>query len=283
MSSWVPRKVAIVGVGLLGGSIAAALRHRSPATRILGVGRQQDRLEKARHCGLLDEFSIHPERIDAELIVVCTPVDRIVTDVRAAAVAAEDAVITDVGSVKGQIVDQLSDPGSPISFVGSHPMAGSEKTGFENADPDLFAGARCIVCPHESADGDAVNQVRSFWEHLGSVVTEMPAAEHDRIVAAVSHLPHAVAAALTRVPSADDLPFAATGFADSTRIAAGDPDLWTAILTANAPAVLARLDEFEEQLLRLRSALNGDQAHIRSFLAAACEARRELNEPPAGP
>jgi prephenate dehydrogenase len=268
-----PNVIAIVGVGLLGGSIAAAVKARNTKTEVVGIGRNQTRLAQAAAHGLLDSFHTDIAGVaEADIIVICTPVDRIVEDVRSAAEAAKPtAIVTDVGSVKGTIVSDLMDLAASGNFVGSHPMAGSEKTGFEYADAQLFNDANCIVCPTGETPEAATTTICDFWKRLGSRVTTMSATKHDKIVAAISHLPHAVAAALARTPNTDALPFAATGFADTTRIANGDPGLWTAIFDANRDAVLQSIDEFEQNLSDLKAAIASGTAEARSFLDEAAK------------
>lgn len=259
------KQVAIIGVGLIGGSVAAALRKRFAAVKVLGIGRAEDRLAQARDMGLLHTASTQiTDTAESDLIVVCTPVDRIVRDVRAAAAAAPQAVLTDVGSVKAEICRELADL---PRFVGSHPMAGSEKTGFAHAEADLFESAECLMSPTEHSDSVAVDLVRSFWESLGSRVTEMTADRHDAIVAAVSHLPHVVAAALARVPTAEEIQFAASGFRDTTRIAAGSTELWASILLANRSSVLSSMQRLEAELTALQQAVAaGDRDELSRLL-----------------
>ncbi|MFK7820958.1 MAG: prephenate dehydrogenase [Planctomycetaceae bacterium] len=266
-----PNVIAIVGVGLLGGSIAAAVKERNPGTQVVGIGRNQTRLAQAAALGLLDSFHTDINGIaDADIIVICTPVDRIVEDVRnAAEVAKPGALITDVGSVKRTIVTGLLDLAAAGTFVGSHPMAGSEKSGFEHADPNLFVDANCIVCPTEVTPSTATATIIQFWQDLGSNTTSMPPEEHDKIVATISHLPHAVAAALARTPDTPALPFAATGFADTTRIASGDPGLWAAIFAANREEVMSAIDQFKVELNTFRNAMESE-TEMFAYLQQAC-------------
>lgn len=273
------QQVAIIGVGLLGGSIAKSLKRFSAGTRVVGIGRPEDGLADAKRLGLLDEHAADLEAAsDADLIVVCTPVDRIVDDVRNATTVAKcGAVITDVGSVKGPIVSALVDETKSGQFVGSHPMAGSEKSGYQNATDNLFAEATCVICPMDDTPSIATAAVRSFWEHLGGRVIQMSHEEHDRAVALVSHLPHVIAAALARVPTDAAMRIAATGFGDTTRVAAGSPELWTAILSSNRGCVLTALDEFESQLAALRAALAAGPGELRDFLAEAASQRMKFD------
>lgn len=274
--------VAIVGVGLIGGSIAAAVRQRSVCRTILGVGRDTKRLAEAQRRGLIDDLAVDLElaAARADLLVFCTPVDRIVAGVHAAALAAQPGtLITDAGSVKGAICDGLAGRvPAGIEFVGSHPLAGSEKQGFEHADAMLFERRVCVVTPVATNSPDAIRRIAGFWEAIGSRVLEMTPQAHDEVLARTSHVPHVVAAALAATLSDDDRPLAATGFRDTTRIAAGDAELWSAILLANAGPVLAGLKTYEAALADLRQAIEREDAsRLRKLLASAKTARDALN------
>lgn len=270
--------IAVAGVGLIGGSLAAAVRKHFPGIRILGVGRDLHRLATAQTRGLIDEafVDIEAAAAKADLIVVCLPVDRIVASVRSAAVACRPGtLITDAGSVKGPICRELS-TGLPdaVVFIGSHPLAGSEKQGFEFADAGLFEQRVCVMTPLEDSPAIAVDRIRCFWQGLGATVLEMSAEVHDRALAETSHLPHVVAAALAAVLEPENARMAASGFRDTTRIAGGDPDLWTAILLSNADSVLKSLQRFENSMAAFQSAISaGDAAHLKQLLADA-RARR---------
>jgi prephenate dehydrogenase len=272
--------VAIVGVGLIGGSIAAAVKQRGIATAVMGVGRNAARLEEARRAGVIDHGETDAAAVaDAELVIVCTPVDRIAADVLALASHSRRGVLfTDAGSVKGSICSALRGrlPDGAI-FVGSHPLAGSEKAGFENADPDLFAGRVCVMTPENVTPMAATARVRSFWERLGMRVVEMAPARHDAILGLTSHLPHAVAAALASLLEASDAEFAATGFRDTTRIAAGDAELWSAIFSANREPLLQQMDRFQQRIAELRSAIaSGDVDRVTALLGEAKRRRDAL-------
>lgn len=273
--------VAIAGVGLIGGSIAAALRRRrGNSISIIGLGRNAARLEQARDAGLIDEAATRPDAArDAELVVVCTPVDRIVEDVRSIAEhLRRGAIITDAGSVKGQICSSLLTGLPPgVAFVGSHPLAGSEKNGWEHSDPELFEGRVCVVTPDESPRPDAQQRIEEFWRSMGMRIVRMSPEEHDQALATTSHVPHVVAAALASQLTDDIRNLAATGFRDTTRIAAGDPELWTAILLANADSLAGGIDRIIEQLGAFREAVrSGDAARLRQLLKAAQDRRQQL-------
>ena len=264
--------VAIVGVGLIGGSIAAALRRRGYNGRIWGIGRTDSRLQAAQEAGLIDTGTTDPAAADVSLWVFCTPVDRIVGGVReAAARSRAGTLLTDAGSIKRTICEDLS-TGLPsgVTFVGSHPLAGSEQQGFEHADAELFAGRVTVVTPDETTPPAELQRLRRFWEFLGSRVIEMPADEHDRMLARTSHLPHVVSAALAGTFA--DLPadLTAGGYRDTTRIAAGDADLWASILLGNAEAIVSGMDCYRATFVEFRQAIaRGDAAALKSLLQTA--------------
>jgi len=266
------RTLAIVGVGLIGGSIALAARSRRIAKRILGVGPDGDGLDRARQRGVIDDTcaDIAAAARQAQAHVVCTPVDHSIEHVLAAAGTAEPGtLLTDVGSTKAVIVRGLEGRlPRGHTFVGSHPLAGSEKRGPDHADAHLLAGRRVVVTPVAGDAPAAVERVRQFWQALGATVALMTPEDHDAALAMTSHLPHVVAAALATVLGPDQLELTATGFRDTTRIAAGDPALWTAILLQNRAAILDALTSFEGALGQFREALaRGDRAAIDALLA----------------
>jgi len=272
--------IAIVGVGLLGGSIAAAVKAKGLVRRVVGVGRNSQRLDAAQSAGLIDAASTEIGNCKAELIVVCTPVDLIADGVRSAAATADaGTLITDVGSIKGNICRAL-DGALPdgVTFIGSHPLAGSEKQGHRHADAELFVRSVCVITPDASAAVVQVNKLTSFWETLGATVVRLSAEEHDQILAETSHVPHVVAAALASSLQNENSQFVASGFRDATRIAAGDPNLWSAILLNNVDAVLDSLDSFRDQLASLRHAIeNRDTQTLQNLLRNAKRNRDELS------
>ena len=235
MKTW--KTVSIVGVGLLGGSIGLALRRAKLAEHVIGVGRDLGRLRRARRLGAVSEVTDQLEQgvREANLVVVCTPVGSIVDHVRRVAAACPArALITDVGSTKSTITAALSQKQlGGVTFVGSHPLAGSEKTGCENASHHLFRGRIVIVTPTPSTPESAIRKTVEFWRQLGAEVRRMSPREHDRALAMTSHLPHLVASALAASTSTELLSLVATGWADTTRIASGDVRLWEQILMQN--------------------------------------------------
>lgn len=275
-------QLTIVGVGLIGGSIGLAAKRSGVARHVVGVGRDEHTLARAVALGAIDDYSstLGEAVAGADLVVVCTPVDRVAADAVAAAVAAPPrAVITDAGSTKANVVRevaaQLSAGSAP--FVGSHPLAGSEKKGSAYSRADLFDDRLVIVTPTAETDREAVSVVELFWQSLGARVVRMDPVEHDEALATTSHLPHAVAAALASVTPIQWLTLTAGGFRDTTRIAAGDPELWAAIFEANRDAVLAATDRFSASLAAFRAAvLANDRDGVVRWLADGKRIRDSL-------
>jgi prephenate dehydrogenase len=264
--------VAIIGVGLIGGSIGLALRERKLASRIVGIGRRTSSLQAALSRGCVTEIStsISEGVRQADLVVVCTPVEKIADHVtEAAAHCASGTIMTDAGSTKAEIVAKAESGlagkfPAHVPFVGSHPIAGSEKNGPEAASADLFDGRVVVITPTARTDPAATASIEQFWQALGARLIRMTPEEHDAIIARTSHLPHLVASALaaTTPSNGETLPLTGSGWADTTRIAAGDPELWRQILLANRGPTLNALADFETVLKAWRSALetaNGPQ------------------------
>lgn len=273
-------QVTIVGVGLIGGSVGLAVRARGLAARVVGVAHEPDGPARALAKGAVDSVTTDlPAGVrEADLVVVCTPVDRIATTILAAAPHVRSGtILTDVGSTKEAIVRAVGQ-GLPegVHFVPAHPLAGSEKSGVENARADLFEGRLVVLTgAADGPDPRAEERVRRFWEGLGARVVRMASPrDHDRAVAATSHLPHAVAAAVVRGVPRDWLAVCGPGFRDVTRVAAGDPHLWAAIFLSNREPVLAALARFREQLDRFGLLLErGDGAGLAAWLAEAKRGR----------
>jgi prephenate dehydrogenase len=271
--------VAIVGVGLIGGSIGMALRERRLAGEVVGIGRSQVSLGKAQQLGAVDRFTTYIAEgvANADLTIVCTPVDTIAEIVRQIGAASRsDALITDAGSTKETIVSAVegqcgSRTGGP-RFVGSHPLAGDHRTGVEVARADLLVNRKVIVTPTASSEPGAVASISEFWRSVGAEVLTMSPAAHDSALAATSHLPHLVAFALAASTPHDLLPLAASGWRDTTRIAGGDSAMWRPIFTTNREHILAALDRFEGLVRELRSALAaGDERRLLEIIEQARE------------
>ena len=279
------RQLAIVGVGLLGGSVAKAARLGGLARRIVGVGRDPERLRPAVEDGTLDTAvtDLDAGVREADVILLAAPVLAIEGLLeRVWGAAANGALITDVGSTKRNIVrtaERLAVT-RPLAFVGSHPLAGSEQAGYRVARADLFRGATVVVTPTEKTELAALKTTTGLWEALGAHVTSLDPETHDRTVAAISHLPHLIACALVdgagRVePGALEL--AARGFRDTTRIAGGDPDMWTEIFLANRDALTAGIEAFRQALGDLQRVIETGRADaLRAELARIKAIREQL-------
>ena len=270
--------VAIVGVGLIGGSIGLALRERRLARHVVGIGRRPASLRVAKKVGAVDATttSLTKGVAKAELVVVCTPVEQIVEQVQAAAKACPTGtLITDAGSTKAEIVSRLNGSlARGVRFVGSHPLAGSEKTGPGVATPHLFEGRVVVLTPAKPTAPEDIQSVSGFWSSLGAKVVLKSPDEHDRALACTSHLPHLIASALAAATPRECLSLTATGWLDTTRIAAADPDLWTQIFSTNRDNLLESLEKFERVLASLRLAVErGDRRKLRKILTDAKQHR----------
>jgi len=283
MGSSAPSGIAILGPGLLGGSVALAMRKAFPAAQIRFYGRRREVLDQLDRTGVADFVTGDPAEAvtGVDLVVLTTPVEVMATVLQAAAPGLGDGVVvTDVGSVKGDVVTELTGiaEGAGTCFVSSHPMAGSESGGLDNARADLFQGAACLVTPLEGGAPEPIAKVVNFWESLGCHVSVMSPERHDQVVGKISHLPHAVASAVVGVALSDDPDIAAFiggGFRDTTRIAAGDPDLWTGILMANREVMDGLLKDAGDRLHELSRALeDGDATTVRQFLDRAKKLRQ---------
>lgn len=277
------QELAIVGVGLLGGSVAKAVRAGGLARRVVGVGRDTARLRPALEDGTLDAATTDLDTgvRKADFVLLAAPVLAIEGLLeRVWRAAPEGTVITDVGSTKRNIVraaERLA-AARPLTFVGSHPLAGSEQSGYRAARADLFRGATVVVTPTDRTELAALKRATEFWEALGARVSSLDPETHDRAVAAISHLPHLIACALVdgagRVePSALDL--AARGFRDTTRIAAGDPEMWTEIFLANRDALSASVESFQQALADLQRVIDAGAPEALRAALARIKATRE--------
>jgi prephenate dehydrogenase len=277
------RQLTIVGLGLLGGSVAKAARATGRVGTIVAVGRDAARLEGARQDGSVDQVTtdLAAGLRGADFVLLAAPVGAILTMLPAVWRAAEpDATVTDVGSAKAVIVreaDRLA-AHRPLRFVGSHPMAGSERSGYAGARADLFGAATVIVTPSERTDPAAAKRVVEFWESLGARVATLDAERHDRIVAAISHLPHLVAYALVDAVARLDgeaLEYAARGFKDTTRIAAADARVWREIFLQNRPALGEAVAAFRAALAELEADLAADDGEALERRLARIRSVRE--------
>jgi len=275
--------VTIVGVGLLGGSLGLAVKANDPQTRIVGVGHRKVSLDQALEIGAVDRTTCDAAEgvRNADLVVLCTPVGLFETMLKRIAPALKrQAVVTDVGSTKATVVrlaERILGPGRP--FVGSHPIAGSEQRGVAFARADLFAGKTCILTPTSRTRPARLKRVRKFWRDVGMRTVELSPARHDRTLAAVSHLPHAVAALLVNAQRAEDLDLAGAGFIDTTRIAGGDPVMWRDICMDNRKALLRATGAMHRQLEAFNELLErADGPGLQRLFARAQKRRADVLE-----
>ncbi len=286
------QKVTLVGVGLLGGSLGMALRQRGLAEHVCGVVRRSAVIADCERLGAVDVATRNLQSAirGADLVVLCSPIGQM------PALAAElspvlepEAIVTDVGSVKGGLVETLEEIIGKAGghFIGSHPMAGSEKTGVQAARPDLFEGALCAVTPTPRSNADALAKVQQLWTELGSRLLTLAPAQHDDLVARSSHLPHVVAAALANyvlspAHSKEQGALCAGGFRDTTRIASGSPEMWRDIALSNRENLARVLGVLVADLQEVQQALNqGDTTFIAEFFTSAKQRRDAWANPSA--
>ena len=269
-SDFTIRRVAIIGVGLLGGSVAKSLRRADPHIHVVGVSRSPQTRRSALDGGVIDEACESVAGIggSCDVVVVATPVDRLASLVIASAAVTSDAcLITDVGSTKQSIVDAVkTDPVAASKFVGAHPIAGSEKTGVAHATEDLFDEKVVIITPTDLTTDHRHRQAAQFWRMTGARCLTMTPGQHDCELAAVSHTPHLISALVAQLASPDSLPLVGSGWRDITRVAAGDPEMWTAICLENHAAILRQLTRCTEDLLQVgRMIQAGDGDGLRDW------------------
>ena len=276
-----PRRISILGVGLLGGSLGLAVKSRLSGCKVIGYGHRKATLEAALEMGALDEGydQLSPAVQGADLVVLCTPVGLLGgLLVEIGPMLAPGALVTDVGSTKRSVVEaaEASLPGR-VQFVGSHPMAGSEKRGVQHARADLYAGALCIITPTERSSPQAVGQVETFWRAMGMRTCRLSPQEHDRRLADISHLPHAVAAALVAMQDDASLALTGKGFLDLTRIAGGDGGLWRDIFLDNRDNLRESLRKLRDEFDRLLQLLDPPQSEaLQAWLDAAAVKRARM-------
>lgn len=286
-------KLVVCGVGLIGGSFALALRRAGVVRRIVGIGRSEASLKRARELGVIDEACADwATALDgADFVLLAPPVGQM--DAVLAAMAphlAAGTVVTDAGSTKRDVIEAIYRHLSAHlpHVVPAHPIAGAEKSGVEAAFPELYRERKVVVTPLPENEPSAILRVREAWEACGAVIHEMPPQEHDRVFAAVSHLPHLLAFGLVhdlagRANAEQLFGFAASGFRDFTRIAGSHPEMWRDICIANRQALLAELDQYLAELAYLRALLlSADGERLEKLFAEARAARNAWAEQFAG-
>jgi prephenate dehydrogenase len=280
-------RLAVIGVGLIGGSLARALREKGEVGEIVGIGRGEANLRRAVELGVIDRYEQDLQRgvIDADVVFIATPVCTIAGIVAAIAPnLSAGAIVTDGGSVKEEIVNRC---GALLSgrahFVGGHPIAGTEKSGVEASFSSLYKGKRCIITPVPGTDSQALEKVIRMWQLAGSEVVTMAPGKHDKVVAAISHLPHMVAYSLVNTVGDYDgcdeniLKYSAGGFKDFTRIASSDPAMWRDIALQNRTALLEMMDRFAAINARLRTFIeSADAEGLEKFFESSRNHRESI-------
>jgi prephenate dehydrogenase len=278
------RKLTIVGVGLLGGSLGLAVRERRLAGQVCGVVRRPEAVAECERLGVVDTATANLALgvRDADLVVLCCPLGQMEGLLRQMLpFLSPDAIVTDVGSVKGSVLRQLEPLALSVGarFIGSHPMAGSEKTGPGAARADLFQGSVCVLTPTAQSNSEALRLVGELWMAVGSRLISLSPTQHDDLVSRSSHLPHVVAAALANyvlspVHPPEQAVLCASGFRDTTRVAGGAPELWRDIALANKHHLSRVLGVYLEDLAEFRHALDsGDTAGVEEFFVQAWRRR----------
>jgi prephenate dehydrogenase len=276
-------QISILGVGLLGGSIGLAMRKVQPDCRIIGYGHRQGTLDRAVQMRAIDRGFTDPAAAIAgsDLVILCTPVGAFENLLKQIAPAlAEGCIVTDVGSTKRSVVELAEKILPPdVHFVGSHPMAGSEKRGVEYARGDLFRDATCILTPTLRTSHAASKKIATFWESLGMNIYKLSPEDHDRILADVSHLPHLLAAAIVAIQPPESQELRGKGFLDATRIATGDASLWRDILIDNSGNLRDSIGRFQKELQKVLTMLEaGDGEGLRKWLNEAAEMREQFRK-----
>jgi prephenate dehydrogenase len=283
--------LVVIGVGLIGGSAALALKSAGTVREVIGVGRNRSNLDDALRLGILDRaYAQHEpwqrELGNADLVLIATPVAQCAPLFAAIARhTRDDCVISDAGSTKQDVVAAArASLGTRLPrFVPAHPIAGSDRSGAASADASLFAGKRVIVTPLPETAADALTRAEALWRACGARVSRLDPARHDALLAAVSHVPHVAAFALVnalaaRADASEAFEIAGQGFRDATRIAASSPEMWRDILLANRDFLLHEIDALKVELDRARSLIAQDEASaLMAWIARAAESRRALD------
>ena len=280
-------KLCIIGVGLIGGSLARALKKAGAVGEVVGAGRDVAHLEKAKALGVIDQFETDISlAVDGcDMVVVAVPLGAMQSVFeKIAPVITNDMIITDVGSAKGSVVKaaQAAFNVIPETLVPGHPIAGTEKSGVEASFAELYENRRIIITPLETSSVTAISKVRSMWQACGADVVETTIEHHDEVLAATSHLPHMLAFSLVDTLANMDakneiFDFAAGGFRDFTRIASSDPDMWRDICLANSDALVKMINKFSNDLQLLSKAIeNNDSDYLKETFSRAKKARDEF-------
>ena len=268
-------KVAVIGMGLIGGSMALDIKKKRLAHQIIGVSRHKDTLIRARKSRVIDKGSQDLSIIkDADLVVLATPVNTILKlSQTIAKFVSKDCIVTDVGSTKCEIVSRLGK--TFANYVGSHPLAGSEKSGIRNIQPGIFKDSLCILTPVKNTAPKALKKIKNLWNQLGAKVVFLSPNTHDNILSFVSHLPHAIAFSLIDTIPDKYLKFAANGLKDTTRIALSDSRLWADIFLSNRKNMLKAIESFQDKLSGIKLAITRREEKTLIRIMKKAKAKRE--------
>jgi prephenate dehydrogenase len=260
------KRVTIIGLGLIGGSLALAIKEKKLAREVVGVSRKKSTIDYAIKHKIVDSTTVDLKYgvKDSDLVIIATPVLKIADIARAIApFLKKGAIVTDAGSTKRYIVENIEKCRlKEIYFVGSHPIAGSEKKGIKYAEKDLFKDACCILTETKNTDPKAFRSVKKFWEALGMKTKTMSLESHDKLLSKISHLPHVAAFSLANSVGKNRIDLAAGGFKDTTRIASGDPELWKDIFLTNKVNLLKDMQIFKKELLKIETALKRSDSEV---------------------
>lgn len=287
MAQQIIKRLCIIGVGLIGGSLARALKKAGQVGEVVGAGRDVSHLEKAKELGVIDHFEtdITLAVKDCDMVVLAVPLGAMQSVFeKIVPVLTDDMVITDVGSAKASVVASAKNAFKviPATLVPGHPIAGTEKSGVEASFPELYENRRIIITPLETSSSDAISKVRSMWQACGAKVIETTIEHHDEVLAATSHLPHMLAYSLVDTLAKMDakneiFDYAAGGFRDFTRIASSDPSMWHDICIANRDALVKMIKKFSDDLQQLSKAIeNNDSAYLKDTFERAKKVRDEF-------
>lgn len=257
-------RIVIIGLGLIGGSLAMAIKRQGLANEIIGVSRRRSTIHKAKTLGIVDDAFLDVKRAvkDADLVILSLPVLKIIEIAEEISrFLSPGTLVTDVGSTKKEIVQHLDKIFSDnVNFVGSHPLAGSEKSGLMSADKELFKSAYCILTKTPKTDLNALNKIKRFWKKLGMKIVVMSPDRHDELLSGLSHLPHAVSVGLCNACANMDVHLSAGGFRDTTRIAGGNPEIWRDIFITNSYNIAKDIKRLKRELYKIEMALKNNNS-----------------------
>ncbi|MCX5687782.1 MAG: prephenate dehydrogenase [Candidatus Omnitrophica bacterium] len=273
-------RITIIGLGLIGGSLALAIKEKKLAREIIGISRRKSTIDFAVKKKIVNFATVNLKDgvKNSDLVIIAAPVFKIVDIANALVPFLKDsAILTDAGSTKKYIIKNIEKTGlESLNFVGSHPIAGSEKSGIKYADKDLFKGAYCVLTKTRNTNPKSLSKIKKFWEKLGMKIIVMSSEAHDRLLSRISHLPHAVSASLVNSVGVNRLDLAAGGFRDTTRIASGEPELWKDIFLTNRENLVKDIEIFKKELLKIEAALKNNNSQDLLRLLSKAKSIRDV-------